>query len=101
MRGPGAPVRRLAPARCAPPPILTAPVSRCHFCHALRMPPGPRPFPPKAHRFPDVVADKRQRIRDRHVASLNRLAEQINAGRDAHLAPWYEPDGKRTANACI
>jgi hypothetical protein len=27
------------------------------------------------------------------VAPLNRLAEQINAGRDAHLAPWFDPDG--------
>jgi uracil-DNA glycosylase len=48
---------------------------------------------PKAHRFDDVVADKRQRIHDLHVAPLNRLVEEINAGRDAHSAPWFDPDG--------
>jgi uracil-DNA glycosylase len=51
---------------------------------------------PKAHRFPDVVADKRRRIHDRHVAPLNRLVEEINTGRDAHLAPWFDPDGGGT-----
>jgi uracil-DNA glycosylase len=48
---------------------------------------------PKAHRFDDVVTDKRRRIHARHAAPLNRLVEEINAGRDAHLAPWFDPDG--------
>jgi len=56
----------------------------------------PRLLWPKAHCFPEVVADKRRRVRDRHVAPLNRLAEQINAGRDEHLAPWFDPDGGGT-----
>jgi hypothetical protein len=30
------------------------------------------------------------------VAPLNRLVEEINAGRDAHLAPWFDPDGAGT-----
>jgi len=53
----------------------------------------PRLLRPKAHRFPDVVADKRGRIHDRHVGPLNRLAEEINAGRETHFAPWFDPDG--------
>jgi len=56
----------------------------------------PRLLWPKANRFPDVVADKRRRVRDRHVAPLNRLVEQINAGRGEHLAPWFDPDGGGT-----
>jgi uracil-DNA glycosylase len=55
---------------------------------------------PKAHRFRDVVKSKEQRIHDPHVAPLNRLVEQINAGRGAHLAPWFDPDGGGT-NACV
>jgi uracil-DNA glycosylase len=51
---------------------------------------------PKAHRFDDVVADKRRRTYDRHVAPLNRLVEEINAGRDALSAPWFDPDGGGT-----
>ena len=56
----------------------------------------PRLLWPKTHRFPEVVADKRRRVHDRHVAPLNRLVEQINAGRDEHLAPWFDPDGDGT-----
>jgi uracil-DNA glycosylase len=56
----------------------------------------PRLLLPKANRFDDVVADKRQRIHDHHVAPLNRLVEQINVERDAHLAPWFDPDGGGT-----
>jgi uracil-DNA glycosylase len=52
---------------------------------------------PKAHRCPDVVADKRRRIRARHVAPLNRLVEEINAGHDVHRAPWFDPDGGGTS----
>jgi uracil-DNA glycosylase len=55
---------------------------------------------PKAHRFRDVVESKEQRIHDPHVAPLNRLVEQINAGRGAHLAPWFDPDGGGTS-ACV
>jgi uracil-DNA glycosylase len=51
---------------------------------------------PKAHRFPDVVADKRARVRDSHIAPLNRLVEEINNARDVHLAPWFDPDGGGT-----
>jgi hypothetical protein len=56
----------------------------------------PRLLRPKVHHFPDIVVDKRRRVHDRHVAPLNRLAEQINAGRDEHLAPWFDPDGGGT-----
>jgi hypothetical protein len=56
----------------------------------------PRLLWPKAHRFPEVVADKRRRVHDRHVAPLNRLVDQMNAGRDEHLAPWFDPDGGGT-----
>lgn len=51
---------------------------------------------PKAHRFDDVVADKRRRTHDRHVAPLNRLVKEINTGRDAHSVPWFDPDGSGT-----
>lgn len=50
---------------------------------------------PKANRFGDIVADKRRRIHDPHVAPLNRLAEEINEGR-GHRAPWFDPDGGGT-----
>lgn len=30
------------------------------------------------------------------MAPLNRLVEQINTGRDEHLAPWFDPDGGGT-----
>jgi len=50
----------------------------------------------RAHQFRDVVADKRRRIHDPHVAPLNRLVEEINAGRE-HLAPWFDPDGGGTS----
>jgi hypothetical protein len=40
-----------------------------------------------------MSSDKQRRIHDRHVAPLNRLVEEMNAGRDAHLAPWFDPDG--------
>jgi uracil-DNA glycosylase len=53
---------------------------------------------PKAHRYRDVVADKQRRVHDPHVAPLTRLVEEMNEGR-AHRAPWYQPDGGRTANA--
>jgi hypothetical protein len=56
----------------------------------------PRLLSPKAHRFPEVVADKLRRVHDRHVAPLNGLVEQINAGRDEHVAPWFDPDGGGT-----
>lgn len=48
------------------------------------------------HRFCDVVADKRRRVHDDHVAPLNRLVEEIDEGR-AHRAPWFDPDGGGTA----
>jgi uracil-DNA glycosylase len=51
---------------------------------------------PKAHQFPDVVADKLRRIHDRHVAPLNYLVEEMNAGRE-HQAPWFDPDGGGTS----
>lgn len=73
------------------PPVRPA-HGRCDFGHAVRVITDPRLLLPKAHRFPDVVADKRARIHDRHVAPLNRLVEEINAGREAHLAPWFDPD---------
>jgi hypothetical protein len=50
---------------------------------------------PKAHRYSDVVADKRRRIQEPHVAPLTRLVEEINEGR-AHRAPWFDPDGAGT-----
>jgi len=50
---------------------------------------------PKAHRFGDVVADKRRRVHEPHVAPLTRLVEEINEGR-AHRAPWFDPDGGGT-----
>ena len=51
---------------------------------------------PKAHRFGDVVADKRRRVHEPHVAPLTRLVEEINEGR-VHRAPWFDPDGGGTA----
>jgi hypothetical protein len=56
----------------------------------------PRLLLPKANHFPEVVADKLRRVHDHHVAPLNRLVEQINAGRGEHLAPWFDPDGGGT-----
>jgi uracil-DNA glycosylase len=56
----------------------------------------PRLLLPKAHQFSDVVADKRRRIHDPHVGPLNRLVEEMNAGRE-HLAPWFDPDGGGTS----
>lgn len=50
---------------------------------------------PKAHRYRDVVADKRRRVHELHVAPLTRLVEEINEGR-AHRAPWFDPDGGGT-----
>ena len=47
---------------------------------------------PKAHRFRDVVDDKRRRVHEPHVVPLNRLVEEINQGR-SHRAPWFDPDG--------
>jgi hypothetical protein len=73
---------------------------RCHFGHPVGVSTDPRLLWPKAHRFPEVVADKRRRVHDRHVAPLNRLAEQINAGRDEHLAPWFDPYGGGTGAPC-
>jgi len=55
----------------------------------------PRLLEPKAHRFPDVIADKLRRLTDPHVAPLNELAGEINAGRE-HLTPWFDPDGGGT-----
>ena len=55
----------------------------------------PRLLEPKAHRFPDVIADKLRRLFDPHVAPLNELARKINAGLE-HLAPWFDPDGGGT-----
>jgi uracil-DNA glycosylase len=57
----------------------------------------PRLLLPKAPYFDDVVADKRRRICDRHVAPLNRLVEAINAGRDERRAPCFDPDGGGTS----
>jgi len=74
------------------PPTLTAWRVAGSVGHAVRVITDPRLLLPKAHRFPDVVADKRRRIHDRHVAPLNRLVEEMNAGRE-HLAPWFDPDG--------
>ena len=54
---------------------------------------------PKAHRFPEVVADKRQRVHDHHVAPLNRLVEQMNAGRYEHLGPGSTQMGAAPAPA--
>jgi hypothetical protein len=54
--------------------------------HPLGVIKDPRLLVPKAHRFPDVVADKRRRIFDPHVAPLNRLAGEINAGAGASRA---------------
>ena len=65
----------------------------CHFGRPVGVSTDPRLLWPKAHRFPEVVADKRRRVHDRDVAPLNRLVEQINAGRGEHLAPWFDPDG--------
>jgi hypothetical protein len=70
------------------------------FGHPIEVSTDARLLKPKAHRFPEVVADKRRRVRDRHVAPLNRLVDQINAGRDEHLAPWFDPDGGGTG-ACV
>ncbi len=75
---------------------LAAPVGHCYFGHAAEVITDSRLRLPKAHRFADVVADKRRRIHDRHVAPSNRLVEEVNAGRDAHLAPWFDPDGAGT-----
>jgi uracil-DNA glycosylase len=66
---------------------------RCRLGHAVPVTTDPRLLQPKAHRFADVIADKQRRIRDRHVAPLNDLVEQINARRDARAAPWFDPDG--------
>lgn len=68
-----------------------------HFSHAVPVTTDSRLLRPKAHRFPDVIADKQRRIHDRHVAPLNRLVEQINIGRDTHVAPWFDPDGGGTS----
>ena len=61
----------------------------------------PRLLLPKAHRFADVVEDKRRRIHGRHVAPLNRLAEEINVGCDAHIAPWFDRDGGGTSGRVL
>jgi hypothetical protein len=62
------------------------PADRWHDRHAVGVITDPRLLLPKAHQFPDVVAGKRRRIHDPHVAPLNRLVKEINAGRE-HLAP--------------
>jgi uracil-DNA glycosylase len=69
---------------------------RCHLGHPVEVSTDPRLLSPKAHRFPEVVADKRRRVHDRHVTPLNRLVDQTNAGRSEHLAPWFDPDGGGT-----
>jgi hypothetical protein len=73
---------------------------RCHFGHPVKASTDPRLLSPKANRFPEVVADKRRRVHDRHVAPLNRVVEQINAKRNEHLAPWFDPGGAASAPAC-
>jgi uracil-DNA glycosylase len=72
---------------------MTTPAAGGDFVHALKVViTDPRLLQPKAHQFDDVVADKRRRIHGGHVAPLNRLVEEINAGRE-HVAPWFDPDG--------
>ena len=41
---------------------------RCHFGHPVGVSTDPRLIWPKAHLFPEAVADKRRRVHDRHVA---------------------------------
>jgi hypothetical protein len=72
---------------------MTSQTGRGDFSNAVRVITDPRLLLPKAHGFSDVVESKRRRIHDRHVPPLNRLVDEINAGRDAHLAPWFDPDG--------
>jgi uracil-DNA glycosylase len=55
----------------------------------------PRLLQPKAHYFPDVVADKRRRIHDPHAAPLTQLVDEINEVR-SHRTPWFDPNGGGT-----
>jgi hypothetical protein len=50
------------------------------FGHAVPVMTDSRLREPKAHRFPDVIADKMRRVHDPYVAPLNHFVEQINAG---------------------
>jgi uracil-DNA glycosylase len=81
---------------CPGAPSLDRAAGCCRFGHAVGVITDSRLRLPKAHRFPDVVADKRRRVHDPHVAPLNRLVEEMNTGR-AHLAPWFDPDGGGTS----
>lgn len=55
---------------------------------------------PKAYRFGDIVADKRRRVHDPHMAPLTRLVEEISEGW-GHRAPWFGADGADTGARAV